>query len=65
MKSENFKREQSEMNSEFVDTKKAKIEAEFAQKKAIQINPNMRTIDMIEAKQRLRAKVFEEGLFRK
>lgn len=65
MKSENFKREQSEMNSEFVDTKKEKIEEEFTARQFFKLNPNMKTSDVIEAKQRLRAKVFEEGLFRK
>ncbi len=65
MKSENFKREMSDMNSDFVDTKKGNLEAKFAQQKSIQINPNLRTIDMIESKQRLRSKVFKEGLFRK
>jgi len=65
MKSESFKREISEINSDFVDTKKANMEAKFAQQKSIQINPNIRTIDVIESKQRLRSKIFSEGLFRK
>ena len=68
MKSESFKRETSEMNSDFVDTKKANMEAEFTQQnrmKTNSLNPNIRTIDLVEANLKRRANAFENGLFRK
>jgi len=65
MRSENFRREVPDMNSEFVDTKKVRMEAEFVSRQFSKLNPQFRTSDLIESKQRLRAKVFDEGLFRK
>ena len=58
----------SEMNSDFVDTKKTRMEAKYTQQnrmKTNQINPNVKTIDLVEANLKRRANAFENGLFRK